>query len=548
MIVRTLCGECSVGCGVRARLDPGRDLAIEGDTVHPANAGALCERGLALGEEKALAGRLLHPLVGGRRVGWDRAVAAITRRLADDRSGSRVAMQMAGDLLTEDYYAANKLMKGFLGTAHIGLAHGEGGGIAAAHIAALGEDVTPATYEDLEQADVLIQIGADIASTHPILFDRIEAARAQNGLRLIRIGRSEPESRAAPDLGLPVRPGTESTLLAGLLLHCRDAGLLDAAWLDQAVNASTHFWRDLRRGHDLWSVAQTCGLPPSAIRAFFDRVAAQSRLVSLFVPEDEDRPNRDLAAAILNLHLATGRIGRRGAAPMIIGRAGNGMGAREAGCLASDLAAHMDFAPDAVDRVARFWSAPSMARSPGLAGEPLVEAIRRGEIDILWLFGGASLDDPLMRQAIALSPFTIMATDRLDPDLAHHIDIVLPAVAGLERNGTMTSADRLISRHRPVLTPPGEARAPWWMVMKVANAMGWGSAFPYEHPADIYREHARLAAYQNDGARLFDLRRHASVSNPAYDELTPWRWGGAPFDDGHFPTPDGRARLVPSWL
>lgn len=538
-IVRTLCGRCSVGCGVRIRSDPGRALTVDGDSVHPANAGALCERGLALGEGEAADGRLLHPAIGGRRAPWDRAVAAIARRLSVNGAG--LAIQMAGDLPTEDYYVANKWMKGFLGSAHIGLASGEDDVVAAAQRAVLGEDVTPATYEDLEQADLLLLVGADAALTHPVLWDRIVAARAENGVRLARIG---PAGLVAADLDLPVRPGTEGVLLAGLLLHCRDAGLLDPARLEHILHTPTRFWRDLRPGHDLWSVAQACGLPPSAIRAFYESVAARSRIVTLFVPEAGDVAARDTARAILNLHLATGWIGRRGAAPMMIGRAVNGMGAREAGCMATNLAAHMDFAPEHVARVMRFWSAPAIAQAPGVAGEALVDAIRRGEVDMLWLFGNASLDAPLMREAMALGPFTILSTDRLDPAIAGRVDIALPAVAGLERDGTMTGADRLISRQRPVLAPPGEARPHWWAVTQVARAMGWRSAFPFEHPADIYREHARLAAYQNDGSRLFDLRRHASISNPAYDELTPWRWGGAPFDDGRFPTPDGRARLV----
>lgn len=532
-----------MGCGVRIRSDPGRILTVEGDPVHPANAGALCERGLGLGSGEAAERRLLYPSIGGRRVSWERAIANIARRLTGARAGPRLALQLAGDLTTEDYYVANKWMKGFLGSAHIGVPCGDDGVIVTAQHAALAEDVTPATFEDLEQADLLLLLGADAASTHPVLFDRIVAARERNGARLVRIGQAGP---VIADFDLPVRRGTESTLIAGLLLHCRDAGLLDPAQLEHGVSMPTHFWRDLRPGHDLWSVAQTCDLSPAAVRAFYDAVAAaRSRIVTLFVPELGDRASGDLAAAILNLHLATGWLGRRGAGPMMIGRAANGMGAREVGCMADSLAAHMDFAPEHSALIARFWSAPALARAPGLVGEALIEAIRRDEIDMLWLVGSASVDSPLMREAMALSPFTILSTDRLDPAIAEHVDITLPAVAGLEQNGTMTSAERLISRHRPALAPPGEARALWWAITKVAQVMGWGSAFPFTHPADIYREHARLTAYQNDGSRLFDLRRHASISNPAYDELTPWRWGGAPFDEGHFPTPDGRARLMP---
>jgi assimilatory nitrate reductase catalytic subunit len=217
------------------------------------------------------------------------------------------------------------------------------------------------------------------------------------------------------------------------------------------------------------------------------------------------------------------------------------MGAREVGCLPSTLAAHRDFSDAARASVTRFWSAPRLAPEPGLSGEALRAAISDGSVRALWMLGSPPPDLAWGGER----PFTLFAGDRLPAGMADRIDIALPMASELERDGARTGVDRLIGRQRPVFPLPGDARPGWWIVTRIARAMGWHDAFHYERPADIYREHARLSVYQEEGGRLFDLRRHAPLSNPAYDELTPWRWGGLPFADGRFPTADGRARLIP---
>ncbi|MDI1296234.1 MAG: molybdopterin-dependent oxidoreductase [bacterium] len=546
-VIRTLCGQCGMGCGVRARTGEGRDVMIEGDRMHPANGGRLCDRAGHFATSAVLDGRLLHPLIDGRPASWDRAVAQVARRLSViiDRHGpGSIALHMDGGLLTEDYYVANKLMKGFLGSAHIHAPWSAAGGVAAAQRAAFGEDVMPAAYEDIDRADLILLVGADAALAHPVLLDRIQAARQVRGTHLMVLEVHDAAADADSRLAIPA--GCESLFFNGLLLHCHDAGLIDTAFLDRHVTVPSGFWRDLRPGHDLWSVARACDLAPAAIRAVYDRIAATRHAVTLFSPADDGRDGQVMATAILNFHLATGRIGRPGATPFAITCAPNGMGGRDVGCMASALAAHRDFTPDAIEWTARFWGGPSIAMAPGLSGDALLQAIGDGHIQALWSIGGSPSTSPWLGEAFRTAPHTILSTDRLDPD-AGAASIVLPSAAWVEKDGTVTGTDRLISRQRRLFPLPGQARPDWWIVTRVAQAMGWHAAFHYERPADIYREHARLTAYRNGGARLLDLRRHAPISNPAYDELTPWRWGEVPFDEGRFPTPDSRARLMRSW-
>jgi assimilatory nitrate reductase catalytic subunit len=218
------------------------------------------------------------------------------------------------------------------------------------------------------------------------------------------------------------------------------------------------------------------------------------------------------------------------------------------GGLASTLAAHRDFSPENVAAVKRFWAAPRMATRPGLRAVDLFRQVREGRVKALWIMAtnpAVSLPDAgLVREALAGCPFVVVSDCIADTDTSRFAHVKLPAAGWGEKDGTVTNSERLISRQRALFPCPGEARPDWWIVTQVARAMGWTAAFAYDRPADVFREHARLSAYRNDGARLFDLRPYAAISNPAYDALAPFRWGDAPFADGRFPTPDGKARLV----
>ncbi|MDO7836034.1 molybdopterin-dependent oxidoreductase [Sphingobium sp. HBC34] len=537
-IVRSQCGQCSIGCGIRAITGDERALSIEGDKTHPANAGLLCAKAARLEQSASLDGRLLHPLVDGRRQRWDRAIAQAAQRLAAvvARHGpGSVALHVGDGLLTEDLYVANKLMKGFLGSAHI---HAPGAGAAAAiQKAAFGEDIMPAAYEDIDRSEIILLTDAALASSHPVLMERVQAARQDHGAHLIVLGAAGAD--IAADLHVPVAPGSAARLIAGLLLHCHDGGILDAARVARSIHVPDGFWAGLRPGHDLWSVARACALSAADVRAFYDLWTSRKKAVTLY-------PDRDacLAVAVIDLHLATGRIGQPGAAPFVLCARANAMGMREVGCVATQLAAHLDFTPDAVANTARFWGARAMARQSGRSGDALHDAMRAGDIKALWSLGDAPDDRDWLMQARAAVPLSIRSTARSD-EQHDGWSLLLPSPVWAERDGTLTGADRLVSRQRRLFDLPGEARPDWWAMTRVAQAMGWGDAFHYERPADIYREHVRLTAYRNDGARLLNLKRHAPISNPAYTELTPWRWGEVPFDDGRFPTDDGRARLLP---
>jgi len=552
--IRTTCAYCGVGCGISATPTGPRSVTIKGDEAHPANGGRLCSKGTHLGETVGLTGRLLHPMIGAKRASWDKALDLVAKKFREtvDRHGpDSVAFYVSGQLLTEDYYVANKLMKGFIGTSNIDTnSRLCMSSAVAGHNRAFGEDVVPATYGDLEEADLIVLVGSNTAWCHPIVYQRIQAARAERGTKLVVIDPRRTETCEGADLHLPVKPGTDVALMNGLLAWCDAEGITDPAFLGDHVNAPEGFWEQIRTGHDLWTTAKTCDIAPALLEQFFKLFAATPRTVTLFSQGiNQSIRGTDQVNAIINVHLATGRIGKPGAAPFSITGQPNAMGGREVGGLASTLASHMDFAPENVERVGRFWAAPNMATKPGLKAVDLFRAINEGRIKALWVMAtnpAVSLPDAnRVREALEAVPFLVVSDIIADTDTSVHADVRLPAAGWGEKDGTVTNSDRTISRQRPFLALPGEAKPDWWIITEVARRMGWRNAFAYDRPADIWREHARLTAYQNDGQRVLNLRAQATIGNDAYEAMEPFRWGGEkPFADGRFSTPDGKARLV----
>jgi assimilatory nitrate reductase catalytic subunit len=552
-VIRTTCAYCGVGCGIVATPTGARSVSIKGDPDHPANQGRLCSKGTHLGETVGLEGRLLHPMIGRRRVRWDKALDLVAKKFRETiaRHGpDSVAFYVSGQLLTEDYYVANKLMKGFIGSANIDTnSRLCMSSAVAGQMRAFGEDVVPVAYEDLEQTDLITLVGSNAAWCHPIVYQRIQAARVAHGAKLVVVDPRRTETCDDADVHLAIRPGSDVALMNGLLAHMKREGLIDRAYLDAHVATPDGFWEALDQGHDLWTIAKICDVPPTDLARFYELFAGSPRAITLFSQGiNQALRGTDQVNAIINLHLATGRIGKPGAGPFSITGQPNAMGGREVGGLASTLAAHMDFAPENVARVGRFWAAPNMATKPGLKAVDLFRGVREGRIKALWVMAtnpAVSMPDAnMVRDALAACPFVVVSDIVAETDTGLHAHVRLPATGWGEKDGTVTNSERRISRQRPFLIAPGEARPDWWIISQVGRRMGWATAFAFDGPADIFREHARLSAYQNDGQRRFDLRRHAAIGNAGYDALEPFRWGGAAFADGRYSTPDKRARLI----
>jgi assimilatory nitrate reductase catalytic subunit len=561
--VKTTCPYCGVGCGIVGEAGEGRALKIAGDEEHPANFGRLCSKGAALASTVGLEGRLLHPEINGRRVSWAKAIRHVARGFARtiDRHGpDSVAFYVSGQLLTEDYYAANKLMKGFIGSGNIDTnSRLCMASAVAAHVQAFGADLVPGCYEDLELADLVVFAGHNAAWTHPVLARRMEGARAARGQHWIAIDPRRTDTAELCDLHLALRPQTDVRLWNGLLAWLEARSALDPDFLRARVSGADETLAALARDdQSLDAVAADCDLQPSDLLAFYEAFAATPRAVTLFSQgSNQSAQGVAKALAVINAHLATGKIGKPGAAPFSVTGQPNAMGGREVGGMATTLAAHMPFTPETCARLARFWGSTQVAAAPGLKAVDMFEAVGDGRIKAIWVMATnpvVSLPDAgSVAKALAGCPLVVVSEAMAATDTAAFAHVKLPALAWGEKDGTVTNSERRISRQRPLFAPPGEARADWRIVADVACAMGFADAFGWKTPGDVFREHARLTAFENGGTRPLSLAALAAPAPQKYELMAPVQWppksaaeGTARlFEDGVFATPDGRARMVP---
>lgn len=565
---RTSCPYCGVGCGVLVRRGAGGAVLVSGDPAHPSNAGRLCSKGSALAETLGHEGRLLRPRIDGRDADWDEALETVARRFRDvieEHGPDAVAFYVSGQLLTEDYYVANKLMKGFVGSANIDTnSRLCMSSAVAAHQRAFGEDVVPGCYEDLELADLLVLVGSNAAWCHPVLWRRVEAARRRRpGMRIVVIDPRRTATCEIADLHLAIRAGTDVTLFDGLLAHLAREGVVDAGFLStRTAGADDALAAACTAAGSVEEVAAACGLDTSSVESFYCLFARTERVVTAWSQGvNQSTSGTDKATAILNCHLLTGRIGRPGMGPFSLTGQPNAMGGREVGGLANMLAAHLSLEEESHRTlVQEFWSSPVVASRPGLKAVELFEAVGDGRIKALWIMAtnpAASLPDAdRVREAIARCDFVVVSDCVDDTDTATLADVLLPASAWGEKDGTTTNSERRITRQRAFLAPPGDARPDWWIVSRVAGRMGRAEAFAYDSAHEIFVEHARLSALAAAAAaRAFDLGGLAALAVDEYDALEPVQWpvragdalGTARlFGNGHFRHADSRARLEPT--
>ncbi|MEM6386908.1 MAG: molybdopterin-dependent oxidoreductase [Pseudomonadota bacterium] len=553
---RSTCPYCGVGCGVRLHPDGVGGLTVSGDPDHPANRGRLCSKGSTLGETVGLAHRLLAPQVNGEDADWDDALQLVANKFREtiaQHGPDSVAFYVSGQLLTEDYYVANKLMKGFIGSANIDtnsrlcMASSVAG-----HKRAFGTDTVPGTYEDLDEADLIVLVGSNLAWCHPVLYQRVMAARQSRGTKIIVVDPRRTASCQEADLHLALAPGSDVALFNRLLAEINTTGAVDQAFIahtngfDAALAAASS------------EDDSVTGLTEDDIAAFCRLWIGNERVVTVYSQGvNQSTSGSDKVNAILNCHLATGRIGKPGMGPLSVTGQPNAMGGREVGGLANMLACHLDL-EDADHRAAvrDFWGAPAIPDQAGLKAVDMFRAVGDGRVKALWVIHtnpAVSMPEAdVVRDAIAACPFTVVSDITAATDTARLAHVLLPASAWGEKDGTVTNSDRTISRQRSVLPAPGKARADWDILAEVGRRMGFASAFDYASPTEIFREYATLSRVAARFGRDFDISDFAEMSDADYATMAPTRWpvagarqGGRFFANGDFYHADGKAKLLP---
>ncbi|MER9296575.1 molybdopterin-dependent oxidoreductase [Mesorhizobium sp. M0621] len=552
--VRTTCPYCGVGCGVLAKVAADGQVSVRGDPDHPANFGRLCSKGSALAETVDLDGRLLHPEIHGRRAGWVEAldlVASTFSQTVAKHGPDSVAFYVSGQLLTEDYYVANKLMKGFIGSANIDtnsrlcMASSVAG-----HRRAFGADTVPGTYEDLELADLIVLVGSNLAWCHPVLYQRIAAAREKRPeMKIVLVDPRRTMTADIADMHLAIAPDGDVALFTGLLAYLGQHNALDRAYI---TTHTTGFGQALFAASalDLAEVAASTGLSEDELGRFYSLFAATAKTVTVYSQGvNQSSSGTDKVNAIINCHLAAGRIGKPGTGPFSVTGQPNAMGGREVGGMANMLAAHMEIEnPEHRDRVQRFWNAPTVAEKTGLKAVEMFQAVADGRIKALWIMATNPVDSmpdaDAVEAAIKACPFVVVSDVLAQTDTVRHAHVRLPAAAWGEKDGTVTNSERRISRQRAFLDLPGEVLPDWRIVAEVGKRMGFGEAFSHATPAEVFAEHSALSGFENDGVRDFDIGAYAGVDAEGYEALEPFQWPapsqGAPlWPAGHLPLKGG---------
>jgi len=561
---KTTCPYCGVGCGVIVSMHENGSVEIQGDPDHPANFGRLCSKGSALAETVHLTERLLYPEMYGEQVSWEQAYREIAEKFSaiiQQHGADAVAFYVSGQLLTEDYYVANKLMKGFIGSANIDTnSRLCMSSVVAAYKRAFGEDVVPCDYDDLERAQLIVLAGSNTAWCHPVLYQRIVRSKELNpDLKIITIDPRRTQTCDISDLHLSLRPGSDAILFNGLLLWLHAAGETDLHFVENSSNGLEPALKAAQSSSpDIKGVAQACDLTVDEVTQFYHSFARTERVVTVFSQGiNMSSSGVDKINSIINCHLLTGRIGRKGMGPFSFTGQPNAMGGREVGGLANQLAAHMEI-DNAAHRqvVAEFWQSSSLASKAGFKAVDCFDEIEKKNIKAIWIMATNPVvsmpDADRVKAALENCEFVVVSDCVNNTDTVMLADVRLPATTWGERDGTVTNSERRISRQRPFLPAPGLAKHDWQIVTELAQFMGYKDAFPYRSAGEIFDEYARLTAYKKEPHRRLDLSALSGMSLSQYNEMQPVQWpvtgsksNKLPmYSDGKFSTADGRARFI----
>lgn len=562
---KSTCCYCGVGCGVIITTENNKITHVKGDPDHPANFGRLCTKGSTLHLTAKLDARALYPEMRlsrnqvRERVTWDTALDHVVEKFADvinTHGPDAVAFYISGQLLTEDYYVFNKLAKGLIGTNNVDTnSRLCMSSAVAGYKVTLGADAPPACYEDIDHTQCLFIAGSNTAFAHPIIFRRIEDAKAKNpDMKIVVVDPRRTDTAQLADLHLAILPGTDVALFNGLLHVMLWEGMLDMDFIRNHTNGFDTL-KETVREYTPKMVADICGIREADIVQAAKWFGLGPTLSMYCMGLNQSMHGTEKNAALINLHLATGQIGKPGAGPFSLTGQPNAMGGREVGGMANLLSAHRDLA-NAEHRaeVAKLWGVEDVPAKPGKTAVEMFEAVKNGEIKAIWIActnPAQSMPDLNNVLAALESAELVVLQDAFNnTDSNAYADVFLPATTWGEKEGTVTNSERRITRVLPAAAKPGEARHDWEAVVEFAQRLErklgkTNALFPYTSTESIFNEHR-----ESTRGRDLDI---TGLSYQILETKGPQQWPfveGATtgkariYADGIFPTPDGRARFV----
>lgn len=560
---KTLCPYCGVGCGLEVlniqteQNNTGKNntLKVRGDRSHPSSQGMVCVKGATVAEALDKQ-RLLYPMVRDsleepfRRVSWESVLNLISQRIREigQRFGADgICMYGSGQLQTEDYYVAQKLLKGCLGTnnfdsnSRLCMSSAVKG-----YMQSFGSDGPPCCYEDMELADCVMIIGSNTAECHPIIFNRLQKHRKKHPqAKLIVVDPRRTATAEEADLHLAIYPGTDIDLLNGIAHLLIQSGSIDSEFIRDRTNNFVEY-QQVIQFYSPEFVTERCGISLEELETVVKYWAESANLLSMWsMGVNQSSEGTGKVNSIINLHLLTGQIGKPGAGPFSLTGQPNAMGGRETGGLAHLLPGYRSVTnPEHRQQVERFWQLEpgSINPQPGRTAWDMITGLELDQVQLLWVVAtNPAVSLPNLRRvqaALKKSPFTIYQDAYYPTETADYAHVLLPAAQWGEKTGTMTNSERVVTLCSAFRQPPGEARPDWEIFAEVAHRLGFADKFAFTDAASVHREFVQLT--QGRVCQMTEINHELLASQGAS------QWGGKRlYTDLIFPTENQRANFIP---
>ncbi|NDV16713.1 molybdopterin-dependent oxidoreductase [Muricauda sp. TY007] len=510
---KTICSYCGVGCGIEVSKDAKGILSVKGDDNYPVNKGMLCSKGKTLNYvAQDTTDRILYPQMrwsrnhSMQRVTWDTAfkrAAAVFGSIIRQHGPDSVGLYVSGQCLTEEYYLANKLTKGFLGTNNIDTnSRLCMSSAVVGYKKTVGNDAVPIAYADIELADCFLIAGANPAWCHPILFRRIEKHKEQNPkVKLIVVDPRKTQTCALADLHLQILPGTDVILFNAMARWLIEKKKIDKAFIKKHTS-NFEACKQIAFELSIRQAAEKCGITANEILTAAKMIADAKGFISMWTMGlNQSVIGVDKNVSLLNLSLLTGQIGKPGSGPFSLTGQPNAMGGREVGGMASLLAAHRDLGnPRHREEVRQFWGGKEINGDPGLTATEMFDALESGKMKAIWIICTNPIvslpNAKKIEKALEKANFVIVQDISHNSETTKYADLLLPAAGWLEKEGTMTNSERRISYLPKVIDAPGEALPDAEILWRFAQEMGYGG-FDYNNVSEVYDEYCLMTKGTN---------------------------------------------------
>ena len=534
-MIRSVCGYCGVGCG----LEFDKEKLI-GDVTYPINEGNLCSKGVSELVSVQTTTRLLRPHIREdiksdyKITSWENSIHLIAEKIKATEP-KKVGFYLSGQLLTEDYYVANKLAKGFIGTNNVDT--NSRTCMASAVVAqkkAFGADFVPTRMEDIDFANLLILVGANTAEAHVVFHNRIKKAK-KLGLSVVVIDPRETESARIADMYLPIKAGSDIDFFNLLTKRLIDDGLVDHEFIESRVNGYDVLKNKLKRA-PITKMLKRTGLSSEEFESFYTLYKQSKNIITAWTMGlNQSVQGVDKNLALINTHLITGKIYKKGNGPLSLTGQPNAMGGREVGGLSTMLAVHLGFDDDSVAKVSKFWKTKRIDNKPGLTATQMLEA----ELDVLII----SHTDPVyhlpnrnrVEELIAKIPFVVEINAYENSESSQFAHLRLPAAPWGEKEGTQTNLDRTITKQEKLTRTSIDCKSDWEIFSLIAQELGYGKSFGYKTPQEVFEEYQEMTK----------LSDHMNIHETSYERLkvSPFVWGEDMVEQKRFFFPDNKARV-----